>query len=114
MGRKKKNNHKNGSPAPLVVLPSGASSEASCHVELGACLVASAPWGAFPWAGNAASPGVPSERQQQTKSEHEANNPPRPSKSTDNKEMLNAELEVMYFTLAFSSILPGSKQGNNK
>jgi len=41
--RRKKKDHKNGSPAPLVVLPLGASSEASCHVELGACWVASDP-----------------------------------------------------------------------
>lgn len=39
--------------------------------------------------------------------------PPHPSKSTHNKETLNAELKVIYLVLAFSSILPSSKQGND-
>lgn len=54
-------------PAPLVVLPWEASSEASFHVELAAYLVVSDPWGASPWEDNVACLGVPSERQQQSR-----------------------------------------------
>jgi len=77
-----------------VVLPWGASSEASYRAALAAYLVVSDPWGAFPWEGNAACLGVPSERQQRVSKISVKPTTQNPPKSVCNKEMLNIELKM--------------------